>query len=493
MKYTFKIMLSALLITTSFGCKKQLDLFPYDSIAVEQSFQSVKDATAWNNGMYAFLRGRVYGIYTFSTDVQGDQLNASLDFGNRNGGPHRWDFNSDDYTIRDVWAGYYAALRSINIFLKSAPRITPANETEDAQLKRYVADAHFFRAYYYLNLVLRWAKAYDPATAAADPGVPLVLEYDPEAKPARSSVKEVYDQIIVDINSAKAGLTSVTGALGSKRATIDAVLALEARVKLYMRDWAGAKAAADAVIATGKYPLVTTEAAMKTMWVNDGTAETILQLNANATTETVNTNGIYLGYIAQTKFYRPDFIPSKWVVDEYPSTDIRKPVYFKLDSLDIQGIKYRNIYLVHKFEGNPALFTGAATNYAHAPKIFRIAEMYLIAAEAGYRAASEDALTRLNQLRISRGLTSVNVSGAALFAEIKSERFRELAFEGFRLDDLKRWNEGFTRRDPQNTTILTTGANYFALTKEAGDNKFVWGVPANDMTINTNLVQNPGW
>lgn len=491
MKYIIKILILALFTTTIIGCKKQLELFPEDSIAVEQSFQTVNDAKAWNNGMYSFLRGRTYGIYMFSTDVQADQLNASMDFGNRNGAPHRWDFNSDDYTIRDVWYGYYNALRSINIFLKNIDKIRPADATETANLNKYKGEAHFFRAYYYLNLVLRWSKAYDPATASSDLGVPLVLEYDPEAKPARATVKQVYDQILSDINSAKTNV-AVPSALGSKRITSDAILALEARVKLYMKDWAGAKTAADAVIATNKYPLVTTAAALSTMWVSDGTAETIFQLSANASTETVNTNSIYQGYIPQSKYYRPDFIPSKWVVDAFAANDLRKDIYFKLDSVDIQGIKYRNIYLVHKYSGNPALFTGSSTNYAQAPKIFRIAEMYLISAEAAFM-SSGDALTPLNALRTARGIGSTSSTGAALLQDIKDERFRELAFEGFRLDDLKRWKEGFTRREPQNTTILATGTNYYTLSKPAGDNKYVWGLPANDQTINTNIVQNPGW
>jgi hypothetical protein len=107
MKNIFRIWsLAAIVAASVTSCN--LDRFPYDSIEQSQSFQTVKDATSLNNGLYSILKGRVYGIYMFSTDVQSDMLNATLDFGNRNGQPHKWTtFLADDYTIRDSWTGFY--------------------------------------------------------------------------------------------------------------------------------------------------------------------------------------------------------------------------------------------------------------------------------------------------------------------------------------------------------------------------------------------------
>src|SRR5690606_24652828 len=84
----FKILMVggvSLLAMTS--CEKKLDLYPYDSIELSQSFKTIQDARAWNNSIFQHLRGRVYGLYMYSQDVQGDQLNATLDYGNRNGNP----------------------------------------------------------------------------------------------------------------------------------------------------------------------------------------------------------------------------------------------------------------------------------------------------------------------------------------------------------------------------------------------------------------------
>jgi hypothetical protein len=145
------------------------------------------------------------------------------------------------------------------------------------------------------------------------------------------------------------------------------------------------------------------------------------------------------------------------------------------------------------------LFTATTTNYAQAPKFLRIAEMYLISAEAAARSGDAtllvDGLTKLNTLRAARGLTTplASLTSDALFAEVKEERFLELAFEGFRLWDLKRWHEGFTRSAPQNTNFLTVGTGFTTLTIPADQPKFVWGIPSNDININPNLRQNTGW
>jgi hypothetical protein len=491
-----KLLLGSLTVLLLASCTKKLDKNPYNQIALSQSFQTVKDAKTWNSGLYSYLRGRFYGIYTFSTDVQGDQLNASLDFGNRNGAPHRWDFTSDDYTIRDVWAGYYSAITNLNIQIDGFEQITPATN-EVAELNRYKGDAYLARAFYYHQLIQLFAKPYEPSTAAADLGVPLVLTYDVSALPARATVKAVYDQILSDISQAKTLLSAVPGVQGSTRFTKDAALALEARVRLTMQDWAGAKTAADALISSGTYPLITSQAAFTAYWTTDTKTESIVQLQTIAPSELANANSIYLGYIPSTGRYDPDFVPSQWVVDKYDNADIRKAAYFGQFPVTVQGINYDNIWLVKKYPGNPALFTGANTNYENAPKVFRIAEMYLISAEAGEHlggASEADALVKLNALVTARGLTAlVGLTGSQLMDAIKDERFRELAFEGFRFLDLKRWHEPMVRHDPQNANFLTSGTNYYTKSVAADDNKFVWGLPANDVTVNPNLQQNTGW
>jgi starch-binding outer membrane protein, SusD/RagB family len=485
----------------------ELDMYPSNAIEQSQAFQTVKDAQTLNNGMYAQLRSRSHGLFMFSTDVQADLFNATFDFGNRNGFPHRWEgFLDTDYTIRDVWQGYYSALANVNNLIQNHNRITVKNDAEQTQLNRFVGEAYLFRAFYYHQLVQRWGKPYNPATAATDLGVPLVLTFDPLAKPARSTVKQVYDQIVLDITEAKKLMANATGAANSSRLTIDAAFALEARVKLHMQDWAGAHAAAKTVIDKNIYTLVTTEAGMQNMWVNDNSTEVIFQLNLIAPSELAAAgdpwnavNNIYVGFAPASGTlpirYVPDFVPQKWVIDLFADNDIRKNVYLIPRNVYIQGTFYEDIMVFSKFPGNPALFTGANTNYQHKPKLFRVAELILIKAEAEYRQASlGNALVTLNTLRTARGLDALaGVSGAALFEEIKEERTRELLGEGQRLNDLMRWNEGFTRSTPQNLNLIQRGPDYDVKSVTPTNPKFVWGIPSNDLTTNPNLVQNQGW
>jgi hypothetical protein len=507
MKKYLKIMsLAVVIMTTILSC--DLNKYPYDSIEQSQAFQSVKDATTFDNGLYAYLRGRVYGIYTFSTDVQADFLNATLDYGNRNGFPHKWNgFLADDYTIRDTWSGYYGALTNVNNFINNVDRIkipyyyTSASvnsKADSALVSKYKGEAYLMRAFFYHQLVLRWAKAYDPATAAADLGVPLVLTFDITLRPARATVAATYAQILADIAKAKTLLAPVPAAQSSAKLTLDCAIAMEARVALCMQNWTLALTASNTLISSGAYPLINNAVALKTMWVNDASTEVIFQPFSAQPNELPNTNNIYLGLVAGKTYYTPDFLPEQWVIDMYSDLDFRKAIYLEKKTVFIQGIQYPNIYCVNKYSGNPALFTAATTNYAHKPKVFRIAEMYLISAEAAAQtpAGEAAALATLNLLKVARGIPAVTgLSGAALMAEIQAERTRELFCEGFRIDDLKRWKQGFSRKPPQNvnTVNVTPGDDFSTKTVLAGDPKFVWGIPSNDLSTNPNLVQNIGW
>ena len=498
MKNIIKILsLTAVIAVASVSC--ELNRYPYNAIEQSQAFMTLKDAGTFNNGLYASLRGVVYGLYMFSTDVQADLLNATLDYGNRNGFPHKWTpLLADDYTIRDTWRYQYSTITNINNLLNNAEKIPIANATEQATMDKYLGEAYLMRAFLYHQLVQRFAKDYEPSTAATDPGVPIVLTFDITLRPARSTVGQVYKQILDDLAQAKTLLSAAPGAQNSAKINKDCVTALEARVNLCMHNWTGAVTAANSLITSGTYPLITVAATYKNMWVTDGGTETIFQLAASQPSELGNANSIYLGYNAATAKYTPDFVPQQWVINLYGTTDIRKAAYLEQKAVYVMGANYPGIWCINKYPGNPALFTGANTNYQHKPKVFRVAEMYLISAEAAAQTPSTEAaaLTTLNLLRVARGATALaGLTGTPLMDAIKTERVRELLCEGYRLDDLKRWKMGFSRSAPQNTAFLNTGPDFDQKVVAAGDNKFVWAIPSNDMTTNPNLngQQNPGW
>ena len=502
MKNIIKILLLTVVISiTSVSC--ELNKYPFNAIEQPQAFMTMKDAGSFNNGLYSSLRGVVYGIYMFSTDIQADLLNATLDYGNRNGFAHKWtSLLADDYTIRDTWRYQYNTIANINKVVDNMGKIPIANATEQATMDKYMGEAYLMRAYLYHQLVQRFAKDYEPATASTDLGVPLVLTYDLFNdlfnKPSRATVAEIYQQILADLGQAGTLLSSAPGAQNSPKITSDCVLALKARVYLCMHDWTNATAAANSLITSGTYPLITTAAAYKSMWATDGGTETILQLAAIQPSELGNANNVYLGLNPQTGRFTPDYVPEQWVVDMYPAGDIRKAAYLEQKTVYVMGTVYSNFWLINKYPGNPALFTAASTNYMHKPKIFRIAEVYLISAEAAAQTPATEAaaLTTLNLLRTARGEVALaGLTGSALMDAIRAERTRELLCEGFRLDDLKRWKLGFSRSAPQNLALIITGPDFNQKVVAPDDDKFVWGIPANDMTTNPSLIgqQNPGW
>jgi hypothetical protein len=292
MKNIIKILsLTAVIAFTSVSC--ELNRYPYNAIEQSQAFMTLKDAGTFNNGLYASLRGVVYGLYMFSTDVQADLLNATLDYGNRNGFPHKWTpLLADDYTIRDTWRYQYSVITNINNLLNNAEKIPIANATEQTTMDKYLGEAYLMRAFLYHQLVQRFAKDYEPSTAATDLGVPLVLKFDITLRPARSTVEQVYKQILDDLTQAKTLLSTASGAQNSPKINKDCVTALEARVYLCMHNWTGAVTAANSLITSGTYPLITVAATYKNMWVTDGGTETIFQLAASQPSELGNANNI---------------------------------------------------------------------------------------------------------------------------------------------------------------------------------------------------------
>lgn len=496
---TNRIILILVTLTLFSVSSCELDRFPHDQIEQSQAFKTIADAEVIRNGMYANLRGLLHGIYMFSTDVQADMLNATLDYGNRNGFPHKWEgFLAEDYTIRNIWRAYYGALVNVNNLINNIDNIDTESADETAQLNIYKGEAYFLRAFYYYQLVLRFAKDYEPSTSSSDPGVPLVLQFNVNLLPSRSTMENTYQQILDDIVSSKNLLSGLSGSQNSNSITIDCVFSLEAQVRLSMHQYAESAQIADNLINSGTYTLITDASELKTMWTNDISTEVIFQFPLSAPNELANANNIYLGYKPDLDKYTPDFVPQQWVIDQYEDTDIRKNVFLEQKLLEVQGTEYADIWCINKYPGNPELFVAATTNYQQMPKVFRIAEMYLISAEAKAQnsATEADALSTLNLLRQARGISGLSgLTGTALMDAIKEERTREFLCEGKRLDDLKRWHMGFSRTTPQNINLIETGINFDQKVVAADADKFVWAIPANDITTNPNIAdqQNPGW
>ena len=131
------------LTTMISSCDDDLERFPYDSIVTEQAFETFADAQKWNNSFSAAFRGRVSGY----------------------GFVHRWDgFLAADGGIAAVWQNYYSGIRDINVALAGFETFEFEDPDQVASLNVFRGNAYFARAYYYFQLVNRYAKPYNPST-----------------------------------------------------------------------------------------------------------------------------------------------------------------------------------------------------------------------------------------------------------------------------------------------------------------------------------------
>lgn len=494
-KSRFAWLLIATVTMLGSGCMKEE--FPKNVIAVDQSVQTVDDVKAWGNGFLTRMRSLNGSLYHYGVVVQSDLLIPYYNFGNRGGYYYTFTLTSSSDECTGVYRGSYNAIKNVNFFLEKVEQFSPKDDAEKEEVAKAKGFAFFLRAFCYDRLLRYYCRTEDPSL----PGVALITKYDPNQRSAgRASQAEVYKQVFDDLQQAEALLQSVNlvGKPASPFITTDAVAALRARAYLTKLDYEQAKAAAEAVIGCGRYALETDVIKLKAMWYNDEpSAELIMMSSAQRPDELPGGAGDLFYYDAKFKFYGADWFPSQEVLARYEDKDVRKSIYFS--SLDVnkkEGEGKIKATLVSKYPGAPDLRDDPRIPVAiNRPKPFRIAEQYLIAAEASFKLNDEaKAKEYLNALRTSRGLDASTASGDALWKEIKEERVRELAFEGFRLHDLRRWGDPVVRGTAQTVAdkIFDEQICPKGMTFEASDNHFVWPLPVSDV-IEGNLQQNPGY
>ncbi|WP_454976255.1 RagB/SusD family nutrient uptake outer membrane protein [Capnocytophaga bilenii] len=496
-----------------------LDQQPFNTLGGDTPFKTVEDAKNWATGIYPKLIKNHFGPKMYLTDLQSDFLNMKISSLLSGRDFHTWDFTNGEASIKSAWADSYTAIQNMNYALQGF-----ANFGNKEAIKEYMGQYYLTRAYYNTYLVTHFCKAYNEATADTDLGL-SIFDYQVKDFPDRSSLRATYDYILSDISKAKTLLAGKTGTVGAREFTVDAAKALDARVRLYKGDWQGAYSSAKGLIDGGKYPLVTDAATLQKVWENDQTNESITQLAVSLSTgERPETNEIYIAKNADAismidgvrtwttvpgstrtrsvvlNVGMATYLPTQSFIDLFDSNDIRKQAYLLRDYVTVAGTgSAYTLYMVGKYRDNVNLKIRpeASPTYLHEPKIFRIAEQYLIAAEAAYKNNDvTNAQKYLNLLRRARGLSNVTATGSALFTEIQNERNRELCFEGFRQHDLKRWQQGVVRGTPQRREVIVTDPadKYYQLNKPYTDYKMVWPVPnANILIRDGKYKQNPGW
>ena len=502
MKYTIKHLFVAAAALAAFSAC-DLNLLPTDSIVYEPGGQVIatrEDLVQFEARIMSDYRAIHGGMYNILEDVMTDGFNASSGFGNNYGGIHRTDdsFSSSDSYIDSYWGNHYIVIKDYNVLINALKDEINIPEGGEALAGIVKGEAYMFRAEAYMNLVRHFGKNYDPADETA-PGVPIVLEFDLYARPKRSSVHEVYKQIKADLDSAAFFLAGEAGELQADYPTIDAVNCLYARYYLDTRNYEKAAEAADLVISSGKYTLSNTADKLKAEFREDAGTEAIMQLYGSLQ-EMPNATSVYTSMFASQDHgtcYRSLFLPTKKLIDSYAAGDIRKSVWFSSTDYytEVNGSYYRGDFFTFvKYQGNPNLYSGDVPNGAQMCKPFMISEMYLIKAEA--EAMLDEvpkAKATINKLQAARGAAK---SGGRI-EDIQEEWFRETVGEGMRWTCLKRWGMGFENRTGQPGTlsknVIMLGDYYDGRSMSADDRAFVWPIPADEIKLNTNLEQNPGY
>lgn len=506
-----KIFISLIAIAVLVSC--DMNKQPYSSISPDNALSSMLDASKLRNFIYANFRDLTSGGYVYSGEIQADFFNASLEYGNNGGDLHRWNFSNNLGTALSFWSSAYSVSANDNFFIEkinsymAAQRKDGTLSSEDSTtLMRYKGEAFFSRAYAYFFLAQYVCKDYDPATAANEYGLPIVLTYNPtsdETKyPARESLQATFERINADLDSAELYIDTEAAGDGEIYFTKDVVAAFRARVALYMDDYKAAieyaKPLVDMSRDGSRYALLTDTASFNDLWLNDSGDECIMQVFASYNELPSSSSYNYVAYSVAQRLYKPYYIPTKNVIDLYSADDIRFLSWFINVPVTYTGVS-APVYLCNKYPGNPDFWVGE-TNYCNSPKPFRIAEQYLILAEAYDKDGNEsEAASVLNALKSARipSHRETQYSGETLELEIKNERIRELFAEGFRLPDLKRYHEGFSRGEAQNNTVifLPGGSDTEALSVDADNYRFTWPIPYEEIITNPQIAsqQNAGY
>jgi hypothetical protein len=532
------ILTTALLIGGLVAC--EVDRFPETSISDATFWRSETDLIAACNYLYTFLPG-LNNEDVWSDDAIGLTSNQISD-GSRLPPATDGNYNSP-----------YTLIRAANNIIEKAPKA--AVNASTAVIDRYVAEARFFRAWGYYNLVQKYGD------------VPLILktldDTSPELQAPRTEREKIFDQIYQDLDFAIAKLPTMAtiGTANYGRISNSGAQAFKARVALFegtrakFHNYGDSKkhlslavAAAKAVIDGKQHALFANYFDLFQM------AGKGLQNKENIIVKTYGSN--LADRVVTHTYFRGTLengnkSPTKSLADSYLMTDglpttksplWKKPtttlgVFANRDDRMIQTFMKRGdpyIFTKKVFDVSPLVFqkTGFCfrkfsniddwnnqASFIDRPLI-RYAEVLLTYAEAKFELdgtiSDADLDLSINLLR-TRGkipkLTNAFVTNNSLNMrdEIRRERRVELAQEGHRYWDLMRWKIGevelpkpilgnfFFKSEFGTTTTVNITPDSFILVTPASFRRFdpakdyLWPIPLNEISLNPNLKQNPGW
>ncbi|MCX6219159.1 RagB/SusD family nutrient uptake outer membrane protein [Spirosoma sp.] len=432
------------------ACDNKLNVTPTQSIEASQALSTEQDVQITLTGAYDGLSDvNLYGGgIQYIGDLMGDNRDVLF------GGTYatideiwRKTVTASNTVTRDFWLDGYSAINRANNILAALDKVGAAKRNN------FEGQARFVRGALYFELVKAFGKSWNDGSPTANPGVPLVLTptssvTDTDYK-ARNTVAEVYAQAIDDLTKAENLLPAAqTGVLGFGAATKGAAAATLARIYLQQQNFAAARDAANRVISSGTFSLVPNFADA----FNDATQgpEVIFKIIVTDQDGSNDMNTFYASALNQGR------------------GDVRVQTKFRAlyAAGDVRGTFFNTA-------GQNTFTSKFNDRYGDVP-VVRLAEMYLVRAEANFRLGTSTGDTPLNDINRIRNRAKATPLTTIDLPAILLERRLELAFEGQQLPDIKR-------------TAGTVGTTPF------NSNNLVLPIPQREIDTNKKLVQNPGY
>ena len=460
----------------SIGCQEVLEEEIVSGITAQAYYTDAKGINDALTTGYATLK-EYFGRRPGSFNDAGSDM-----YGDGRGGwakpAHQYDgtLNSSWGFLRDGWRTFYKAINIYNAVIGRAPEVIENQE----ELNRILGEARFLRGFIYFYLVQIWGDVH--LTTEETVGVEL------EAN--RTSAMEIYNNLIIpDLEFAIANLPPTTSDFG--RATQPAAKAIRAKVAMVLEDWSKASQMAKSVISD--YPNLHLTETYAELWdmANEENEEVIwsVQFTQDPLISGANENnnlwtpwytkhpglrnspyngGTWVGMKPTPYFYGlwnkeidrrfEEGLKSVWYADSPGGPAIGDTaLYYSIDVLTEED-KASRPYVI--YDVNDLIADDSAwpqphkvrdetrTDFSIKPSrdvvIVRVAEMYLIVAEAEFHQGNTDeALNYMNILRRQRAWdgkeADMEITAAELDLDfILDERGRELFAEGKRWFTLKR-------------------------------------------------------
>ncbi|MCJ8164467.1 RagB/SusD family nutrient uptake outer membrane protein [Pontibacter sp. E15-1] len=451
MKKYSKILLAALGLFTFVSCEDVLDVEPTTAIEAEGSVVDFITLDRSTLGAYSALQStNYYGLrYLLYQGLYADDISFSGTFTtDREVASKR--INSSNLQIANTWSSIYTAINRANIVIRDAQRLT---NISDEQRNQIIGEMKFIRGLAHFDLL----KVYGGVPVVTTPTTSIEeIQLLPRATEA-----QVYEAIIADLQDAETKLEGITQI---QRASEYAPVALLARVYLQRGNYAEAAAKATKVIESGQFELLDDFA---TLFTNEGNDESIFELDFTMN----DANG--LGTASD-----PTSSGQRFYVSANAYAALEASANEGDERFEATTTIQRNRRRLIKYDD--------VSNNADNVIVIRLAEMFLIRAEAnarmasGSEAASSSVLSDINIIRERAGLMTVeDISNAEALQEILEQRRLEFVGEGLRFMDLKRYN-------------LTCDLLEFC--EDTGETfRNLWPIPLQQIEVNPGLTQNPGY